>query len=471
MDHNTCNWKMVKQTLFIALFAVCSSLQIPIFGQKPVVIKLDNPSFEDYPQAGHQPAGWFDCGFAGETPPDVNPTGQFKVSKDAYHGSTYLGMVTRDNNTWEAVGQRLKSPLLKGVTYTFSIYLARSEIYMSQSRTTGRDVNYVTPAILRVWAGSGYCAKEEMMGETDLVSAGSWQKFTMKFTPKETHSYFMMEAFYKVPTLFPYNGNVLADNASDLVPEMPKEEPKVAVVETKPKSNTPKNTPKQTVEPPRPPNVSIVKPTDKSTVTNPSVELRATATNISEKSQISVFFNGSELTEFDFDKAKRLVRANIRLNEGSNSLVVKVQNRDGEDVSSTKINYTPPVVVTAATPDKLREGTIIKIEKLQFASNSAEIEKDSYSSLDDIYNLLSANPHLIVEIGGHTNLIIEEGLSYRLSKNRAQAVADYLTNKGIDKRRLVTRGYGKSLPLENNTSQAANKVNQRVEIKILSTSG
>ena len=460
---------MVKQTLFIALFAVCSLLQIPMFGQKPVVIKLDNPSFEDYPQAGHQPVGWFDCGFAGETPPDVNPTGQFKVSKNAYHGSTYLGMVTRDNNTWEAAGQRLKSPLLKGVTYTFSIYLARSEIYMSQSRTTGRDVNYVTPAILRVWAGSGYCAKEEMMAESDIITAAAWQKFNFKFTPKSTHNYFMIEAFYKVPTLFPYNGNVLADNASDLVPETPKEEPKVVVVE--PKSKAPTTPPKQTVETPKPPTITIAKPTDRSSVTTPSVELRAVATNVSDKSQISVTFNGSELSSFDFDKSKRLIRATIRLNEGSNTLSVKVANKDGDDVASTSVNYTPPVVVTTAIPDRLKEGTIIKIEKLQFAVNSAEIEKDSYSSLDAIYELLASNPHMIVEIGGHTNLIIEEGMSYRLSKNRAQAVADYLTNKGIDRKRMITRGYGKSLPLENSTSQAANKVNQRVEIKILSTSG
>ncbi len=471
LNHKTCYLKMVKQTLFIALIALCSSLQIPIFGQKPVVIKLDNPSFEDYPQAGRQPSGWFDCGFAGETPPDVNPTGQFKVSKNAYHASTYLGMVTRDNNTWEAVGQRLKSPLLKGVTYTFSIYLARSEIYMSQSRTTGRDVNYVTPAILRIWAGSGYCAKEEMLGETDLISAAAWQKFTIKFTPKGTHNYFMIEAFYKVPTLFPYNGNVLADNASDLTPEMPKDEPTVASVEPKPKTTVTKPPPKQTVETPKPPTITIVKPTDKATVTNPSVELRAMAGNISDKSQISVFFNGSELSAFEFDKAKRLIRANVRLNEGANTFAIKVANKDGDALSSTTVNYSPPAPVTAATPDRLREGTIIKIEKLQFASNSAEIEKDSYSSLDAIYDLLASNPNMIVEIGGHTNLIIEEGLSYRLSKNRAQAVADYLTNKGIDRKRLITKGYGKSLPIENNTSQAANKVNQRVEIKILSTSG
>ena len=341
---------------------------------------------------------------------------------------------------------------------------------MSQSRTTGRDVNYVTPAILRIWAGSGYCAKEEMLGETDLISAASWQKFNIKFTAKSTHNYFMIEAFYKVPTLFPYNGNVLVDNASDLVPETPKEEPKVAVVE-KPKNNPTKPTPKQTTETPKPPTINIVKPADKATVTNPSVELRAVAANIIDKSQISIIFNGSELSAYSFDKTKRLIQANIRLNEGANTLTIKVVNKDGEDVSSTKVNYAPAVAVVKATPDKLKEGTIIKIEKLQVAVYSAEIEKDSYGSLDAIYELLSSNPNMIVEIGGHTNLIIEEGLSYSLSKNRAQSVADYLTKKGIDKRRLVTKGYGKSLPIENNTSQAANKVNQRVEIKILSTSG
>ena len=461
---------MVKRTLFIALLAVCSSMQMTALGQKPVVIKLDNPSFEDYPQAGRQPAGWFDCGFAGETPPDVNPTGQFKVSKNAYHGSTYLGMVTRDNNTWEGVGQRLKTPLMKGIVYTFSIYLARSEIYMSQSRATGRDVNYVTPATLRIWGGSGYCSKEEMLGETEPISAATWQKFNFKFTPKGTHNYFMIEAFYKVPTLFPYNGNVLVDNASDLVPEIKKDEPKVvAQVTPNPKAPTPTKPP--VVEQPKPPAVSIAKPNNNATVLTPSVELRAVVSNITEKSQISVTCNNNELTDFVFDKSSRLVKANLKLNEGSNTLTVRVKNKDGEVSVSSVVNYTAPVVAASTTPEKLKEGSIIKIEKLQFAPNSAEIEKESFSSLDEIYNLLVSNPHMIVEIGGHTNLVIEEGESYILSTNRAKAVAYYLASKGIEKKRLLTKGYGKSLPIENNKSQAANKANQRVEIKILSTSG
>jgi hypothetical protein len=76
------------------------------------VIKLQNPSFEDIPRAGSGMTppitGWFDCGktnFQSETPPDIHPveTGAWGVSKDAYDGATYLGMVVRDNDSWETL--------------------------------------------------------------------------------------------------------------------------------------------------------------------------------------------------------------------------------------------------------------------------------------------------------------------------------------------------------------------------------
>jgi outer membrane protein OmpA-like peptidoglycan-associated protein len=397
---------MLKRTLiayFLIAFCACT---LPVFGQKPVVIKLDNPSFEDYPQAAHTPQGWFDCGFAGESAPDVQPSGTFSVNKPAFHGSTYLGMVVRDNNTWEAIGQRLKSPLLKGVTYTFSLYAARSELYMSKSQLTGKDANYITPAAVRLWAGSGYCAKEEMLDETEPVSEGNWKKFTFKFTPKATLSYFMVEGFYKVPTLFPYNGNVLVDNASDIVPEIKKEEkPPVVAAVTPPKPPV--------VKPPvvKPP---VVKPTKPKPIdTSPVV---------------------------------------------------------------TQTKPTKPDVVIkpadeAPSQDRLREGQTIKIEKLQFEPNSSKIQESSFASLDEIFNLLINNGNLIVEIGGHTNLVMEEVASLRLSTDRAKSVADYLVNKGIERKRLAVKGYGRSKPIANETTQAANKINQRVEIKILSTNG
>jgi outer membrane protein OmpA-like peptidoglycan-associated protein len=398
---------MFKRTLiayFLIAFCACT---LPVFGQKPVIIKLDNPSFEDFPGAAHTPQGWFDCGFAGESAPDVQPSGTFSVNKPAFHGSTYLGMVVRDNNTWEAIGQRLKSPLLKGVTYTFSLNAARSELYMSKSQLTGKDANYITPATVRIWAGSGYCAKEEMLDETEPVSEGNWKKFTFKFTPKMTLNYFMIEGFYKVPTLFPYNGNVLIDNASDIVPEIKedKKPPIVAAITPKPKPTVP--TP--VVKPP----VVKPKPTTKPTDTSPVVT----------------------------------------------------------QTKPTKPEVVIKPVDEAPSQDRLREGQTIKIEKLQFEPNSSKIQESSFASLDDVFNLLINNGNLIVEIGGHTNLVMEDVASVRLSTDRAKAVADYLVNKGIERKRLAVKGYGGSKPIEKEKTQAANKINQRVEIKILSTNG
>ena len=134
---------------------------------------------------------------------------------------------------------------------------------------------------------------------------------------------------------------------------------------------------------------------------------------------------------------------------------------------------TEPVITepTVAQNNKIQEGEIIKIEKLQFLPNESIIQKESYPQLDEVFNFLTRNPSLIVEIGGHTNLLIDENMSIKLSGDRARAVTDYLVNKGIARDRLVSKGYGKAKPILKENSAAANKVNQRVEIKILSNNG
>lgn len=186
-------------------------------------IYLDNPSFEDFPRAGKPPTGWYDCGFPNETPPDVQPSNSpglsfFRVTKEPFHGKTYMGMVVRDNDTWESVSQRLKAPLEPGTCYEFSLHLSRSEIYVSQSRSTFEEVNYTTPAKLRIWGGSGYCNKKELLAESSLVINTRWLQYNFKFEPKDRHTYIVLEAFYNTPTLFPYNGNILVDNATPIVP-------------------------------------------------------------------------------------------------------------------------------------------------------------------------------------------------------------------------------------------------------------
>ncbi len=88
----------LKRTLFTALICV---LFMHLHGQD--TISLLNPSFEGIEQCCNPPFFWDDCGgFLNETPVDVQPSGAFGVNCPAHHEKTYMGMVTRRNNTWSA---------------------------------------------------------------------------------------------------------------------------------------------------------------------------------------------------------------------------------------------------------------------------------------------------------------------------------------------------------------------------------
>jgi outer membrane protein OmpA-like peptidoglycan-associated protein len=186
--------------------------------QQMDTIYLVNPSFEDRPGPSRPPKGWQDCGFEFETPPDVQPTGGFNVTRPAFDGQTYMGMVTRENDTWESVTQRMLSPIKSGNCYTFSIYLCRSDVYVSPTRNNPRnELSFTTPIKLRVWGSNGYCNKQELLAESPIVSNIDWKRYSFKIESKGNYSHIILEAFYKTPVFFPYNGNILIDHASPLI--------------------------------------------------------------------------------------------------------------------------------------------------------------------------------------------------------------------------------------------------------------
>ncbi len=231
-------------TIFIFLADVLSAQ--PTF--------LNNASFEGEAKASSLPAGWYNCGPPGQTPPDTHPAGFFEVTQRPKDGKTYLGLVVRDNETWEAAGQKLAAPLEAGGCYEFNMYLSKSSSYYSFSMAVEKNVQFTEPVVLRVWGGNSYCDKRELLYESRAVKHTDWRRYDMKFSPTQTHRYISFEAFYKVPVLFPYRGNLLLDNCSAIIPcgeEMP-ENPQIAM------ANTPSvKKPKPRPTPPKPP---VVKP-------------------------------------------------------------------------------------------------------------------------------------------------------------------------------------------------------------------
>ena len=198
----------VLLTIFLCLMSLLSTAQVDS------VIHFFNPSFEDTPKNSRAPRGWLNCGFQGESPPDTQPDATFKVYQEPSDGHTYLGMVTRDNDTWEAVAQRLAVPLLKSKCYEFQIDLCQSESYHSVSQTTRKLVNYDAPVVLNIWGGNERCQKKQLLANSELIGHLYWERYKISFRPKENLKYLIFEVTYKPKVLFPINGNMLLDNLS-----------------------------------------------------------------------------------------------------------------------------------------------------------------------------------------------------------------------------------------------------------------
>ena len=190
-------------------------------------IQLNNSSFEGVPRPGQQPSGWYECGdinFPLETPPDVHPIddesgrNNFGVTQKAFHGDTYLGMVVRENESWESVAQQLEEPLSPDTCYSFSIYLCKSAKYKSGIRGSEEIVDFITPIKLRIWGGQGFCDTAKLLAESELVENTDWEKYNFTFSPKRKVTYIVLEAFFQTPTIEVPNGNILLDNASLIVP-------------------------------------------------------------------------------------------------------------------------------------------------------------------------------------------------------------------------------------------------------------
>ncbi len=113
---------------------------------------------------------------------------------------------------------KLEKPMVHGTCYTFSIYLCRSAAYSSPSKEDpSKKVPFTNPVVLNIWGGNRYNEERQLLGTTVPVKNIEWNKYDFLFEPKHDFNLLILEAMYG-PGTNPYNGNVLVDHASDIVP-------------------------------------------------------------------------------------------------------------------------------------------------------------------------------------------------------------------------------------------------------------
>lgn len=107
---------------------------------------------------------------------------------------------------------------------------------------------------------------------------------------------------------------------------------------------------------------------------------------------------------------------------------------------------------------------------IQFDTKSKQIQKTSYTTLEEVAFLLKANPQVRkVRIEGHTDSHEKRGSKalLKLSEQRAQIVKDYLVQHGIQAHRLEIKGYADERPIQSNQTEEGRAANRRVEFNVL----
>ncbi|MGQ2825873.1 OmpA family protein, partial [Leptospira kirschneri] len=117
---------------------------------------------------------------------------------------------------------------------------------------------------------------------------------------------------------------------------------------------------------------------------------------------------------------------------------------------------------------ELEKGKSISLDSIHFSLGSYEILENSFSILESLNSYLKENLNVKIKITGHTDLNGDAQDNLILSRNRANAVKDYLVKKGIDSERIITDGKGSSEPIVPLKNPETDYKNRRTEFQLIS---
>lgn len=152
---------------------------------------------------------------------------------------------------------------------------------------------------------------------------------------------------------------------------------------------------------------------------------------------------------------------------------------EGEGYLNNSGNINSKNLTTSQTIQKdvsltaLPEG-VIEIKNIYYEFGKAELTANSTTVIDTtLLTLMQENPEIKIEIGSHTDSKGSDDFNMKLSQQRAESVVNYLISKGIERNRLVAKGYGETKPIAPNTktdgsdNPEGREKNRRTEFKIV----
>ncbi|QRM88921.1 OmpA family protein [Lacinutrix sp. WUR7] len=126
--------------------------------------------------------------------------------------------------------------------------------------------------------------------------------------------------------------------------------------------------------------------------------------------------------------------------------------------------------IPGATVERIDDGIVVTFDEnsgVYFATEKYNINNASQETLNKLVGVFKEYPNTNILVVGHTDSSGNEDYNMTLSKNRANAVTNYLTSQGLSYGRFTTNWFGESQPMYDNTTAEGRAKNRRVNIAIL----
>ena len=148
---------------------------------------------------------------------------------------------------------------------------------------------------------------------------------------------------------------------------------------------------------------------------------------------------------------------------GEIDTIMSVETR----IDTLIVERVDTVFVKEPSNDDVRKAMLRASDHLEFEYDKAIILKESFGDLESLTNILLVREELKISLEGHTDSDGTEEYNMRLSKDRVEAVKDFLIANGISASRIKTSYYGESRPIADNSTDEGKAQNRRVNMEII----
>lgn len=164
------------------------------------------------------------------------------------------------------------------------------------------------------------------------------------------------------------------------------------------------------------------------------------------------------------DQAAQLDEATTTLNEKNTQLSAAQRRLDLVNaLNQARRDFSPQEAQVFTQGDKI----IIRLTSIGFASGKAEVPAKSSALLEKVKGVADQLSAEQVVVEGHTDATGSADVNSVLSQERAQSVADFLVNNGIQDGKVTAVGYGNEKPVATNKTKAGRAQNRRVDVTIV----